>query len=270
MSGTGTSYSPLTAASGFNYYVVIINPGLAFEFSWPPTPRCPITPGPQRHRHSQTSFDPPICHSWVFPTVASLRFTVVDEFASVAALVWILHDYCESRGFLWLVLSFDVIDFGRWVALAGSPQQFGLPHLAAITYHLISVLGRLGLHWPEARLYLQLRKVLEQNKIPFIVYLWIPLQTWHTKWMKLCERSSIEWLMASKACWHCAWLVLPQGKLGSRSTWAWLDFFLNLEAQGCQGKLMAFPNLSCPSWHHSSGKTPFADLWKLVWISIGK
>ena len=45
-------------------------------------------------------------------------------------------------------------------------------------------------------------------------------------------------------------LVLPQGELGSRSTWAWLDFFLNLEAQGCQGELMAFPNLSCPWWRH--------------------
>jgi len=57
-----------------------------------------------------------------------------------------------------------------------STAGFGLPHLAAITCHLISVLGRLGLRWPplqiiEAQLYLQLRKVLKQNKIPFIVYL---------------------------------------------------------------------------------------------------
>jgi hypothetical protein len=57
-----------------------------------------------------------------------------------------------------------------------STAGFGLPHLAANTCHLISVLGRLGLAWPllriiEAQLSLQLREFLEQNKIPFIVYL---------------------------------------------------------------------------------------------------
>lgn len=57
-----------------------------------------------------------------------------------------------------------------------STAGFGLPHLAANTCHLISVLGRLGLAWPllriiEGQLYLQLRKFLEQNKIPSIVYL---------------------------------------------------------------------------------------------------
>ena len=90
------------------------------------------------------------------------------------------------------------------VALAGSPRQ----DLGFRTWlcHFIFVLGRLGLHWPplriiEPRFYLRLREVLEENNVLFVIYIRIPLQIWHKKWIKLCERyrPSIERLMASKA-----------------------------------------------------------------------